>query len=163
MSGLGLDRVQRVLSYEPHSGLFYWKEPPKGHSRLAGYVAGGITTGYVLIKIDGRKYKAHRLAWLMVTGEWPKKDIDHINGCPLDNRIDNLRLATASQNQANKARQRGKAIAKGVRALPSGRFQARITVGKRLIRLGTFQSESAALDAYAAAAQTNYGQFARAA
>ncbi|WP_372356945.1 HNH endonuclease signature motif containing protein [Xanthomonas sp. NCPPB 3443] len=130
---------------------------------MKAYIAGGITTGYVLIKIDGRKYKAHRLAWLYVHGEWPAGDLDHINGCPLDNRISNLRIATNPQNQANRRRDRGKETPKGVRVLPSGRYQARISVNKQLHHLGTFDTAEQAQQAYADAARHYYQDFARAA
>ena len=162
MSELTQSRLQEVLRYEPESGLFFWVAPTKYHPRLRDYVAGGISTGYVMIKVDGRKYKAHRLAWLYTHGEWPAGDLDHANGSPLDNRIANLRPATNPQNQANRSRTRGKATPKGVKALPSGRFQARIRVNHELIHLGTFATAEQAQQAYLAAARTHYGQFARA-
>lgn len=161
MKPLTIDRLMDVLNYDSESGLFTWKNPPSEHPRLRDYTAGGITTGYVMIKIDGQKYKAHRLAWLYVHGEWPSRDIDHINGCPLDNRIVNLRLASNPQNQANRKRDREKVTPKGVKALPSGRFQSRITIDKRLITLGTFDTPEAAHSAYMDAATTHYGSFAR--
>lgn len=163
MKELTKERLQTVLRYEPSSGLFFWVNPPKEHPRMRDYVAGGITTGYVMIKIDGQKYKAHRLAWLYVHGEWPAGDLDHANGCPLDNRIENLRIATNPQNQANRFRDRGKELPKGVRRLPSGRYQARISIDKRQHHLGSFDTEQQALEAYMEAARNHYGQFARAA
>jgi hypothetical protein len=152
-----------LLRYDSETGLFFWSKPPMNHHRLLEYVAGGITTGYVLIKINGHKYKAHRLAWLYVNGEWPVGDIDHANGCPLDNRIANLRVATNPQNQANRRRDNHKETAKGVRRLPSGRFQARLTVKGKLLNIGIFDTEEAAQTAYLGAAKHYYGDFARAA
>lgn len=163
MSELTCQRLKEVLTYDEVSGLFAWANPPKYHPGLKAYIAGGITTGYVLIKIDGRKYKAHRLAWLYVHGKWPAGDLDHINGCPLDNRISNLRIATNPQNQANRRRDRGKETPKGVRVLPSGRYQARISVNKQLHHLGTFDTAEQAQQAYADAARHYYQDFARAA
>jgi hypothetical protein len=155
-------RVRELLHYFPESGVFTWRQPPGNHLRLRQYTAGGITTGYVVIKIDGRKYKAHRLAWLYTHGDWPSGDLDHINGCPLDNRLCNLRIATNAQNQANSRRDDGKATPKGVKALPGGRFQARITFQGHLRTLGTFDSPESAERAYIAAAREHYGSFARA-
>jgi len=126
-------------------------------------VAGGISTGYVLIKVDGKKYKAHRLAWLHTHGEWPGGDIDHANGCPLDNRMSNLRIATNPQNQANRLRDHDKTTPKGVRATRSGRFVARITVNNQSIYLGIFDSAEEAQAAYLKASKEHYGEFARAA
>ena len=163
MTGLTQERLKEVLAYEAETGLFFWVNPPKNHGRLRNYTAGNITTGYVLIKIDGQKYKAHRLAWLYMHGSWPPGDLDHINGCPLDNRIANLRVATNPQNQANRRRDTGQVTAKGVRRLPSGKYQARISVDHQLICLGTFDSEQDAGDAYLRAAKQHYGPYARAA
>lgn len=159
---LTAERLRELLRYVPESGLFFWMRPPKQHPRLQEYAAGGIATGYVAIKIDGKKYKAHRLAWLYVHGKWPDGDLDHINGCPLDNRITNLRIATNPQNQANRLRDRNKTTPKGVRHLPSGKFQARISVNKKQILLGTFHSPAEAQNAYLQAAKKFYGEFARA-
>lgn len=163
MKNLTAERLREALRYEPDTGLFVWANPPGEHARLAGYVAGGITTGYVTIKVDGCKYKAHRLAWLYVHGEWPPGDVDHRNGCPLDNRIENLRIATNPQNQANRRRDTGKETPKGVKLIQSGRFQARITINKKLIALGVFDTAEQAQDAYLSAAKSHYGEFARAA
>lgn len=163
MIPLTQERLKSVLHYQPESGLFFWVNPPKGHPRLRNRTAGGITTGYVMIKIDGRKHKAHRLAWLYVHGSWPNGDLDHRNGCPLDNRISNLRIATNPQNQANRRRDTGKALPKGVRLLPSGQYQARIRVKGKPICLGTHKTIQQAQAAYAAASITHYGEFSRAA
>lgn len=158
------ERVRELLSYNPETGVFVWIAPPKNHQRMLCKEAGSLKTkGYIQIKIDGKKYSAHRLAWLYSFGEWPEFDIDHANGNPSDNRITNLRQATNPQNQANRKRNAGKVIAKGVRKIGSGRFQARISVGKHQITIGTFDSESAAVSAYMRAAKQNYSEFARAA
>ena len=158
-----VERLKEVLEYMPESGLFYWKKPPGNHARLYLSTAGSITTGYVLIRIDGQKYKAHRLAWLYSHGEWPSSDIDHKNGCPLDNRISNLRVATCSQNQANKRRRIGKPLQKGIRKLPSGKFNARITVSGETLNIGSYKSVDEAAMAYAYAARFYYSDFSRSA
>lgn len=161
MRELSADVLRDLLRYEPETGLFYWSRPPKAHPRLKEYAAGGISTGYVMIKMFEKKYKAHRLAWLYVYGEWPDGDIDHINGCPIDNRIANLRIATNPENQANRRRNSGKATPKGVRLMPNGRFQARITHKQQQIHLGTYESVIEANAAYIAASKKLYGQYAR--
>jgi len=162
MIELSFQRLRELLTYDSISGLFKWVKPTKYHPRLKNGIAGGISTGYVLIKIDGRKYRAHRLAWLYVHREWPAGGLDHINGCPLDNRISNLRIATNPQNQANRRRDRGKDTPKGVRRLPGGRFAARISVDKKLHHIGVFDTAEDAQSAYMDAAKKHYGNFARA-
>lgn len=156
-------RLREALSYNEETGEFLWISPPWNHAKLKGTVAGSISTGYVLIKIDGRKYKAHRLAWLFVYGEMPPMRIDHKDGNPFNNSIANLRLSTPAQNCANSKRWRGKSLPKGVRYTHNGRYQARISYEKRQIALGVFDTVEAAASAYERAAIDLYGEFARAA
>lgn len=71
-----------------------------------GHAAGSFATGrdrhgYVVMTINKKTYRAHRLVWLYVHGSWPERDIDHINRIKHDNRPTNLRLATKSQNRQN--------------------------------------------------------------
>jgi hypothetical protein len=81
--------------------VFTWKIARKcGH--IAGTIAGSLgRDGYWTIMVDGKAYKAHRLAWLLTTKAWPEAEIDHINRDRSDNRIVNLRASTHSENQIN--------------------------------------------------------------
>ena len=160
---LSADDVRSILDYNQETGIFTWKIRARS-TRPVGSVAGCFRKqhGDIVIGIKGKIYLAHRLAWLWVHGSWPNHDIDHINGNSFDNRIANLRLASNAQNQANRRRNKGKRVPKGVRATPNGKFQARISVSKRQIHLGTFVTEQAAADAYMRAAKQHYGNFARA-
>lgn len=155
------DRVAEILEYEPLTGVLTWRVPPRTHPKLINRPAGAVVKGYLLVKIDGRGCKGHHLAWLLTYGDWPSREIDHRNLKRLDNRIVNLRLASPAQNQANKIRRSGKKVAKGVRLLPSGNFNARIKVKGVLLSLGVFASEQEASDAYMIAARHHYGEFAR--
>lgn len=153
-------RLIEALHYDSRTGVFSWLVPPHNHPRLRGQAAGCDATGYVMIKVDGRAYKAHRLAWLYVHGEWPAMRIDHRDGNPLNNSIENLRPATQAQNCANAAKWRGKALPKGVRQMGE-RYQARIRFERRLVHLGTFATPQDAANAYERAARDLYGEFAR--
>jgi len=95
--------LQHLFNYDPETGLFYWKNPPKpNHKRLLGKVAGNLDKGYINIKVNKKLWRAHRLAWMFIYGKDPAdKQIDHINNNKSDNRINNLRLVTNSQNQMN--------------------------------------------------------------
>lgn len=157
------ERLRSLLRYNECTGEFFWIAPPWNHANLAGQRAGSDSNGYTLIKIDGRKYKAHRLAWLYVKGAWPRSRLDHRDGRTTNNRIANLREATPSQNCANSRKRSGKQVAKGVRRLPSGNFQARIRSESKLETIGTFSTEEAAAQAYFDRARALYGDFARAA
>lgn len=87
------ERLREVLNYNPETGEFHWREQ-----------AGSIdANGYRVITIDGQQYPATHLAVLFMTGELPTDGmhVDHRNRTPGDDRWENLRVATPSQNAAN--------------------------------------------------------------
>ena len=96
--------LKELLHYAPDTGGFLWR---KGRSNVVAGTRAGTPDkdGYVIIRIDKRHYRAHRLAWFYVIGVWPRAIIDHINRNPFDNRFCNLREATHSQNQHNRSMQ----------------------------------------------------------
>jgi len=96
------EELEKVLSYDRDAGHFI-RLTTRGKYK-AGETAGSVHKylGYIEITVKGRKYYAHRLAHLAVTGEWPAQTMDHINGYRADNRWVNLRPATVAQNQRNK-------------------------------------------------------------
>lgn len=156
------DRVRSLLSYDAETGRFTWLSQHGGF--VLGEEAGGkIGTGYVAIRIDGRRYRAHHLAWLLAYGCFPSLEIDHINGIKADNRLDNLRLATRSQNAANVgARKTNTSGFKGV-SWCSRRQRWRASIGcsgKRKF-LGYHDTPYAAAQAYLGAAKELFGEFAR--
>lgn len=88
---LTLERLMSVLSYDKDTGIFTWVEPI-GRRSVVGKTAGSDNgQGYLVISIDKKRYRAHRLAWFYVYGYMPENQLDHINRIKDDNRIDNLR------------------------------------------------------------------------
>lgn len=99
-TSLTAERLRSLLIYEPDTGIFRWHIPRK--RCVVGEIAGCLRqNGSWQIRLDGHLYRAHRLAWLYMTGKWPVDEIDHKNRISSDNRWDNLREATRLQNQVN--------------------------------------------------------------
>lgn len=143
------ERLKEVLDYDPMSGIFTWKVGKRKVKK--GAIAGNKRKdGYVLIKVDYKRYYAHRLAWLYVYGEWPKAEIDHINGDPRDNRIENIRPANRSQNAANIGPQSNNTS--GVRGVYKHSYGnswvAQIQHNGKYIYLGSYKTLQEAKDAY---------------
>ena len=130
------------------------------NGRYAGHHAGTRNdVGYLVISVDGHRYKGHQLAWLYMTGVWPTHEIDHKNLMRMDNAFDNLRLATRNENAAN-VRVRAAVGYKGV--YRSGRkFAATITVDGIQEHLGTYDTAELAHSAYTKRANEAFGKFAR--
>jgi len=93
--------LKELLHYDPETGIFTWKATLTGTAKKGGIAGHQHKSGYIKIMIRGKYYYAHRLAWLYINAKFPEKYIDHINQTKNDNRIDNLREATNSQNQMN--------------------------------------------------------------
>jgi hypothetical protein len=163
---LTAERLRELVNYDPVKGVITWRVDIKGGTwPKAGQVAGSVMwNGYVRVRIDGRSYAAHRLAWLFMTGAWPAADIDHISGDKSCNKFANLREATKVQNSANVGpKRRNTSGFKGVsRATGStSRWCARIRKNGRCAHLGTFGTPEEAHAAYCKAAEEHHGQFAR--
>jgi hypothetical protein len=100
-SELTQDELRRILHYSKRTGVFTWLVD-SGARKCAGLEAGTLSTmNRVYISIKRKKYLAHRLAWFYVYGVWPAAHVDHKDGDPTNNRLSNLREATAAQNQQN--------------------------------------------------------------
>ena len=96
---LTANRLRKVLSYAPATGIFRWKVSASTRAPV-GTIAGSKNgRGYHQIRIGGRPYSASRLAWLYMTGKWPNSEISYLNGKPSDTRWANLREATSSPNR----------------------------------------------------------------
>lgn len=154
------ERLKSRLRFDENTGKFFWRDT-RGRVNI-GDEAGCINrdNGYVYIKFDGRNYQAHQLAWLYVHGEL-LRGLDHCNRVRHDNRIENLRRATQSQNCANMTIPKSnKSGVKGVCWCKVKRkWRVQIRVNYCRTHLGYFESIEAAGAAYAAAAHKAWGEF----
>jgi hypothetical protein len=160
---LTAEYVRSILDYDPETGEFRWKEDRKGQ-KTRGMIAGATTKGgYRIISIWKVRYLAHRLAWLIVTGKWPAHQVDHMNHDQADNRWENLREATPTQNQQNRQTKKPGVLFKGVHLdsrNPHRPWFAYITVNGRRSILGYFATPEEAALAYNKAARHAFGEFA---
>lgn len=148
------EMIRRHLSYDPSTGIFtrrignrQWK---------VDQVSGCLEPdGYIRITIGQMANRAHRLAWLYTYGEFPKGDIDHINGNRSDNRISNLREVTRAANcQNRRVSKKGTGFLGVSKTLSGKKFKARIskTIDGKLVNfyLGYFDTPQEAYAAYLA-------------
>jgi hypothetical protein len=162
----GASYVRALLRYYPKSGNLRWRVNRSSSARagnIAGYRDG--SDGRKRVCIDNRNYLASRLAWLLMTSEWPPKgmQIDHRDGNPSNNAWDNLRLATHAQNCWNRGKlpnsttgYKGVSFHKRCR-----RYIAKIKLNGKDVHLGYFSQPVLAAIAYRRAAQQLHGEFAR--
>ena len=94
--------LREALHYDPDTGIFTWKVATASCVKVGAEAGCVKNDGYRAIGMGGKSYKAHRLAWLYVHGEWPKEQIDHINHIRTDNRMENLRPASGGENAKTK-------------------------------------------------------------
>lgn len=152
--------LKECLDYDPDTGVFTWKRRPESHfidsrafkiwnTQNSGKTAGCIAKRpdgkrYILISVKGfRNLYAHRLAWLYINGEIPYDyEIDHINGDGTDNRYDNIRIVSRSENAKNLRKQdRNKTGVSGVHLYKSdGKFHPEIGVNGKSVKLGSFSN-----------------------
>lgn len=150
--------LKSCIKYNPKTGVFVWIKCA-AHGVKAGDVCGSQDGGgYLKIWMKGRKYYAHRLAWLYTHGEFPKNQIDHINGVRDDNRISNLRDVSGKQNMRNAPLASNNTSGHtGVRMdKRSGKWLARIKVNKKDIHLGAYSDINNAISARSKA-EKDYG------
>jgi len=151
--------LKELMIYDVSTGIFKYKTLRSGIRK--DLIAGSLqNNGYHYIQICGRKYFAHRLAFLYVVGRWPADQVDHINDIKNDNRWCNLRDCTGSQNQANKSIQRNNTSGyKGVHKV-GNRWRALIYYAGCKISLGNFSCKHTAAKQYNDAATKYHGDFA---
>ena len=132
--------LEDTLTYDPDTGLFKWLDNYRKHAK--GWFKGTPSNEYLEIRVNGKKYLTHRLAWYLMHGKFPKYFIDHKNGNTTDNRLSNLREATPQQNSQN-CKGRGTSFNKKAR-----KWESRISVNRKDLFLGYFDTEEEARQAY---------------
>lgn len=136
---LTADEARRLFRYDPESGKLYWKVRA-ARNVMAGDEAGANPNGERrMVRIRGKKYLNTRIAWLLMTGEWPEL-IDHINGDTRDDRWCNLRDVGPGANSRNCKTPRNNTSGV-VGVMRSGKkWVAKIKANYRTIHLGTFDT-----------------------
>ncbi|MFJ7665583.1 HNH endonuclease [Lysinibacillus sp. NPDC097195] len=115
-------------------------------------------TGYLVARINKKNTKLHRY---ILDLDNPKEVVDHINGNPMDNRKENLRICSNVQNtRNNKISKNNSTGYPGIRVMPSGRFRARIMVDRKEISLGTYDTFEEAKQARIKGELKYFGEFA---
>jgi hypothetical protein len=148
-----------LVAYDPLTGQLTYLERPRAYfksdtswktwnTRFSGRPAMNVKSlrGYLVGRVNSVSMKAHRAAWALHYGEWPKHEIDHINGNKMDNRIENLRDVQTLENGKNRPKQINNTS--GVTGVgysqAKGKWFARIKVNQKLIHLGHFSTKEEA-------------------
>ena len=164
---LSAELVRSLFDYDPHSGILRWREQPakprKWNTRYAGTIAGSAVKGYLQIQVPKpHNYYAHHIAWCHYYGYWPPDQVDHKDRQRANNRIDNLRMASHSDNGCNKGRQKNNisgAVGVSFNRL-NGNWRVRINRNGRQVFDESFPTRSEAMAARAAAIAKFHGEFA---
>ncbi|KGV49451.1 HNH endonuclease [Burkholderia pseudomallei] len=155
-------RLKRLLHYEEQTGLFFKKVYQGPFVFVLGRIVGTPRAdGYLQMKVDGRNYLAHRLAFLYMTGEWPNGFVDHQDGQRSNNRWSNLRVATASENVHNIGLSRSNTS--GVKGVSlhkaSGKWAAQVSKNGVSYFLGLHTDIKDAAEAVRAKREELHGEF----
>lgn len=157
------EELEKLLKCNQETGELIWKISVAKNVKL-GDIAGSLQkSGYIRIRIQGRYYLAHRLVWLYHNREFPNGMLDHINGNRSDNRLENLRECTRSENMMNrKCNTNNISRCKGVSwNIGVNKYQATIGLNNKQKHLGYFLTKEEASEVYNNFAKIYYGKFYR--
>ena len=143
-----LEQIKEYLSYNAETGIMTWRKSP-GRRRNEGAAAGTLEVkGYIRIKLKGYKNYAHRMAWFLYYGNWPEKDLDHINGIRDDNRIENLKEVSNRENSQNRVSHRNGKLFGCYFHKQNKKWYAQIRINGKIKYIGLFNTEQEAHEAY---------------
>ena len=142
------EELKELLDYDPNTGEFYWKVSRSKKIKIGDRASTLNKQGYIVITINYKQYKAHRLAFLWMTGEWPKETIDHISGVKTDNRWSNLRDVSYRDNLCNRKEHRNGRLVGSCFNRHAKKWQAQIYINKHIKHLGYFDTELEAHEVY---------------
>lgn len=149
-----------VLDYEPDSGSFIWKSMTSLRC-VIGAEAGSLDKdGYRRVRLFNKRYQAHRLIWLWMTGSWPVGVIDHIDGNPSNNSWSNLRDVSTQCNQLNQKPSNRRTISGLIGAnydKYANKYLSRIHINGVTYHLGSFDTAEEAHRAYIEAKPKHHG------
>lgn len=155
--------LKEILDYNSNTGIFIWKTKPSRQIKKGQIAGSDHHSGYIFITISKKKHAAHRLAFLYMTGSIPEV-VDHIDRNKTNNKWNNLREATQSNNCCNRIKSKNKSsMYKGVFFKNDGRknpWIARIMINKKYVTIGSFNNEIDAAKAYDKKAISHYKEFA---
>lgn len=150
-------KLRELVDYNQYTGWLTWKIK-KARSRVKIGCRAGYrhNSGYRYVKIDGHNYLEARLIFFWMTGRWPDPEIDHENRIRDDNRWENLREATSTENKVNRP---NKKLA-GIRLSKNGtKFEAYASLKHRHLHLGSFDTLEEAISVRNDFMNTNFGEF----
>lgn len=179
MANVSVDLVRRMIDYDPATGVFRWKPRTPDmfaagvvrsaadkcnawNAKFAGKLCGCVNVaGYWQITIYNKHYYGHRVAYAIMNGEWPTDEIDHVNMSRRDNRWENLREATRSDNGRNKRKKSGLGLKGASWDASRCKWIAQAGINGKSVFLGRYDREDDAHAAYVKFAERHFGAFAR--
>ena len=160
-STVPIDLARSLLDYDPDTGVLRWRKNRTVGTK-AGDIAGSPTgDGYQKIRLLGKPYRAHRVAFAMYYNRQPAEQLDHIDGDRGNNKIANLREATNSQNAMNMKIASAHSVGVKNVSIDKKKYVVRLQANGNLFRIGRFDTLNEASEAAKKAREFIHGEFAR--